>query len=769
MRRKNRETIVIVILVLFFVGLPALLIPQQADLKIKNIETFTRLYGYARYFYPGDEAAQTDWTRFAVYGVKKVENAKTKAELGKTLEELFLPIAPALVIHDTGKKIDFSAQDWTPPNKEGMKPVFWQHLGVYTGFSFGYSPYKSVRVSRINKEDIEPKYGVMVNSIPLEPLRDKDIRVKASVKVLEGKAQLWLRVDRPNNQDGFFDNMGDRPITSNQWASYEILGTVANDAVIAYFGSILEGKGKYCIDNFQIEVKEKESDQWKPVTFKNPSFEEDTDGNKPKDWSVNGKGYTASVSPESPSDGKKCVVFQSKIEPPSIADQLFDTKPSFGEYISRDLGSGLSCLMPIVLYGTEKQTYPEPKPGTPNRLKAEIEKEIPDVKTLSANDLYVRLADVVISWNIFQHFYPYFDVVKTNWKSVLSQTLQNAYADKTTADFLLTLKKMVAALKDGHGNVYCDELNKNLAAAPIQFGWVEGELVITDVYENTLTQIKAGDIVTEIDGVKAKEAMDEKLKYISGATQGWKLFKAFRELAIGSKNSGTVLKIKNGTTSSILNIPHSLDLMKFYETSRSPLHTSKKIEEGIYYLNLDKITMPEIDKLMPELEKAKSIICDLRGYPNENHDLIGNLLKEKDTSDAWMKIPQVIYPDYEKVTFENSGWAMEIRTPHLNAKIVFIVDGRVISYGESFMGFIEHYKLATIVGQPTAGTNGNINPFLLPGGYRLIWTGMRVVKHDGSQHHGVGIIPHVLVERSIKGIREGRDEFLEKALEIARQ
>ncbi|UCH93815.1 MAG: hypothetical protein JSV88_26595 [Candidatus Aminicenantes bacterium] len=85
------------------------------------------------------------------------------------------------------------------------------------------------------------------------------------------------------------------------------------------------------------------------------------------------------------------------------------------------------------------------------------------------------------------------------------------------------------------------------------------------------------------------------------------------------------------------------------------------------------------------------------------------------------------------------------------------------------MSYIEGFQLATIVGQPTAGTNGNVNPFTLPGGYRVSWTGMRVLKHDGSQHHGIGIIPHVRVERTIKGVKQGRDEFLEKAIWIAKQ
>jgi len=44
---------------------------------------------------------------------------------------------------------------------------------------------------------------------------------------------------------------------------------------------------------------------------------------------------------------------------------------------------------------------------------------------------------------------------------------------------------------------------------------------------------------------------------------------------------------------------------------------------------------------------------------------------------------------------------------------------------------------------------------------------MKVLKHDGSQHHGVGIHPTVPVERTLQGIAAGRDEALERALEVA--
>jgi len=82
------------------------------------------------------------------------------------------------------------------------------------------------------------------------------------------------------------------------------------------------------------------------------------------------------------------------------------------------------------------------------------------------------------------------------------------------------------------------------------------------------------------------------------------------------------------------------------------------------------------------------------------------------------------------------------------------------------MSFIEGYHLATIVGQPTAGTNGNVNPFTLLGDFTISWTGMKVVKHDGSQLHSVGVLPDIYVSKSIEGVKSGKDEFLEKAIEV---
>ncbi len=136
-------------------------------------------------------------------------------------------------------------------------------------------------------------------------------------------------------------------------------------------------------------------------------------------------------------------------------------------------------------------------------------------------------------------------------------------------------------------------------------------------------------------------------------------------------------------------------------------------------------------------------------------------------SQIW-NIPQIIYPDHENFAgFDTSGrWTIPPIEPRFKGKIVFLTGPGAISYGESLMGIVEAYKLGEIVGENTAGTNGNINPVKLPGGYTAFYTGMKVLKHDGSRHHGVGISPTIPCSKSIKGIADGRDEQLEKAIEI---
>ena len=419
------------------------------------------------------------------------------------------------------------------------------------------------------------------------------------------------------------------------------------------------------------------------------------------------------------------------------------------------MGGGLSCRFPLTLPDKKNTGDLSGLSALNQQLKAIGQGE------LTANQEAVRLGDIVIAWNVFQHFYPYFDVVGTDWDKLLTEIWHKTLSDQTEAEFYLTLRYLVAQLRDGHGGVY-HQMSRQEAGFPFKVDWIEDQVVITASEDKE--EFGVGEIIVSVDNIPAEEILLEQEKYISGSPQ-WKRVNALRRFNYRKKGTKATLVIRRAKETLLVEAERTHSDPRSITEPR--LSDVEEIESGIFYVNLDRAEMPRIKGRMKELAKAKGVIFDLRGYPKGNHEVIGHLLTRPDTSTAWMRIPHVTEPDQENLAgFRESGWNMQPLKPTIEGKVVFLTDGRAISYAESFMGFIEHYKLAEIVGQPTAGTNGNINIFELPGGFRVIWTGMKVVKHDGSQHHLIGIQPTVPLQRTLRGVREGRDEFVEKALEI---
>jgi C-terminal processing protease CtpA/Prc len=72
----------------------------------------------------------------------------------------------------------------------------------------------------------------------------------------------------------------------------------------------------------------------------------------------------------------------------------------------------------------------------------------------------------------------------------------------------------------------------------------------------------------------------------------------------------------------------------------------------------------------------------------------------------------------------------------------------------------------TIMGSTTAGADGNVSSITLPGGLRTMISGIGVYYPDGKETQRVGIVPDIEVHPTINGIKNGKDELLEKAVEF---
>ena len=732
----------------------------QSGQQIENLRAFAKTYGYVKYFHPSDEAANLDWDAFAIYGASKIVKCSSEDEMLTTIKALFGPIAPSANFEIAKKPSKYEVSTLKPQNKEGYELAYWQHKGVSLGMMNKGRPYLSVRVNRMNKTENADAFGNVMTSIGANMYKKKAFRYTAWVKLKEGSTgtgNLWFRVDNSDGSMGFFDNMANRPIKSQEWQQYEITGQVDSLAQSLLFGCFLQGKGKLYFDDVRLEYKE--GDDWVNIPIQNSGFESEKLGEKKEgvQWTTHGSGYEFETAHTTKYEGEKAAVInfvgddeEKKGKP------IFDFQPKFGELIEKKIGRQLFCQIPLVLYTNKEHTFPVANDKELASLKKEIENSASE-----PTELAVRLGNVINTFNVFQHFYPYFDVVDVDWEAAFDEALKRSYTDKTDEDHLVTLQKLTALLKDGHISVSGGGVEA--FTPPITWEWVEGRLIITHLFEKA-SGLKIGDEVTHINAQDAFAYFEEVNSRISAGTKGWLAYRAKDISLFGPKNSKLTLRV-NGKEVELIRDKD------FYRERRSSLPKKdlyRVINDSVFYLNLDRAPMDVIDGLVPQMENYKSIICDMRGYPRGNHGFIGHLLKSNDTTEAWMQVPKISYPDRENLTeYDRLNWKMKAKKPYLGDKqIIFITDGRAISYAESYMGYIEGYNLATIIGQPTAGTNGNVNSFELPGGYRINWTGMKVVKHDGSQHHAVGVLPDIYLTRTVEGVKSGEDEFLKKAIDL---
>jgi C-terminal processing protease CtpA/Prc len=165
----------------------------------------------------------------------------------------------------------------------------------------------------------------------------------------------------------------------------------------------------------------------------------------------------------------------------------------------------------------------------------------------------------------------------------------------------------------------------------------------------------------------------------------------------------------------------------------------------------------------------------MRRSPKSNTKLLSHLHTRTDDS-KWLAVPRVLRPDHTARSFsgwdefgwDEFGWDLQLRSPHINGRVVFLTGPRAASYAESLMGSVEHHRLGAIVGSATAGTNGNVAAIATPADCSVRFSGARVTKHDGSRQHLIGIEPTIPATRTIAGVLAGRDEVLERGLTYVR-
>jgi C-terminal processing protease CtpA/Prc len=668
------------------------------------------------------------------------------------------------------------------------------------------------------------KFGNVMQRIDATLLRGRQIKVTASIRVHAvdrgQRAQMWLRVDRPGGV-GAFDNMNNRPVLNESWRDYSIVADIADDAQTINLGLMTFNGVTASWDNVRCEVlgefttltepprplsdtglsnlvafarllgyvrhfhpsDQAASTNW--LNFVAPVLPSIESANDPADLAERLEAAFRPVAPtvrvflaghEVPLSAEVtnasayvrvwehtgCSQSSAGVEHVYQSRRLrLDAKdaaalPAYARptnVFRGNLGRGLVCVVPTAVYADDDGTLPHVGPATAVSG--------PQIR-FSVAHRSARLTTVMLAWNILQHFYPYFDVTDVDWPRELQVALGKAATDADDVEFYKTLNRLIVALRDGHGTLVGPGMRRE-TRLPLQVELVQSQIVIVSTPVGA-TNLHPGDVVESLDGVPALEVFRDLESEVSASTPERRKQVAFRFGEGRADRSATLVVRGEGGQS------RTVTVVRTNDASLSGEKRPAKIEEvkpGVFYVDITRLADREFKDALPRLAAAKALVFDMRGYPPGSPEWL-RYLSPKPIQSAYWNIPRQHRPDWTDVEWVTSRWDLTPLAPQLTTNRVFLIDGRAISYAESVMGIVEAYQLGEIVGEPTAGTNGNINPTELPLGYQMIWTGMQVLKHDGTRHQGVGIRPTVNVSRTIQGVREGRDEILECALRLCK-
>lgn len=377
-----------------------------------------------------------------------------------------------------------------------------------------------------------------------------------------------------------------------------------------------------------------------------------------------------------------------------------------------------------------------------------------------------RIATLLTFWNIFQHFHPYLDNT-AGWENIFFETMCQMSPNMSVDQFQRVGGVFVASLKDGHaGLAYTNAtgIYKHGPAPYIETAWVDKKLVISKV-NITSTDIKPGDVIGRIDSLEAAVLIEKQKWFTPTANEN------NADLAAAERVLGWYQASNTPVDLTLIDSAGNKKVAKFggqtytyKEEIKAP--AIREIEAGVYYMDASRVNGKVMKDNLDALRQAKSIVIDLRTRPSYYFlsGVIPYFITEEVETGNW-SIPHNTFPDQQHVNYKKTGNSpIKPNGKFLSANKAFLIGHKTFSFGETCAELIDHYKLGTTVGGYTASTNGDMN-FASAGKMQVNWTGMKVLKRDGSPYHGVGVKPEILIQPRLKDIRTGRDTQLEAAVE----
>jgi len=666
------------------------------------------------------------------------------------------------------------------------------------------------------KSNKDGSFGSIAYKIPAN-YEGKSIRLEGYMKIKNvenGFGGLLLRVDG-NGKVLAFDNMESQNINGTKdWHKYSIDLPYPEDAKTIFIAGIMTGTGEAWFDDFVLKIdgidvqtlKEKEKPTYNASLDKEfdlgskivlPKLNEELISNLEllgKIW-----GFLKYHHPEICQGNynwdfelfrmlPKYLDTESKLERDLFllnwiskygeinkcteckeTSSLASLKPDmswFNEFeFNSELMSKLKYIYQNRFQGEHFYISSNSSVGNPNFLNEN------KYYNMSYDDDGFKLIALYRYWNMIHYFYPNKYLTDKDWSQVLKEYIPKFVNSKSKLKYELACIELIGEINDTHATTSVGFNNvqnkRGQFYPPFRTQFIDNKLVVADYYNPELKEVSkivVGDVITHINNKPIKSIVDSISPYYPASNEDAKMRDISRDLLRSNKKEISIDYISNNQK-----YKHHLPLYKesslnknWYKWTGDKYY--KLLDENIGYVTLEYIKKEDIPIIKETFRKTKGIIIDIRNYPSTFVPFsLGSYFVSSSTP----------FVKFTKFNVDNPGeftFTEPLEIPKgeetYNGKLVILVNEISQSQAEYTSMAFRAGDNTTIIGSRTAGADGNVSSIYLPGGLLTRISGIGVYYPDGTETQRVGIIPDIEIRPTVEGIKEGKDELLEKAIEI---
>jgi len=627
-------------------------------------------------------------------------------------------------------------------------------------------------------------------------------------------AGLWMREDGETPSLAF-DNMAKRPVTgTTEWTEYSIKLPVHPEARELFFGALLVGNGKLWVDDLQVLVDGKPVASAPKVEHAKTVFDLDKKFDE-------GSGIKLDTLSEIQISNLATLGrvwgFLKYHHPAVLAGklhwdyELLRTVPAILQAHDRTQANaamlkwieGLGPVAPCEPCASLDEKDIQLRPDVSwlsdeTMLGTELSKSLLAIyrnRPAGGHQFYLTLAPQVKNpsfkhelsyslvkfpdsgfqllalyrfWNIMEYWSPNRDIMGEDWGKVLAEFIPRIALAKTKDAYTLQMMALIGRAHDGHANLWSSLAVRPPTGEcqfPVIVRFIQDQPVVYDYIipkDAKESGLVAGDVITEIDGVPVKKLVEDWKPYYDGSNDA----AIMRDIGLymtrgkcGDANAG-ILRDGKPLTLKPKRVPVPPQSMGFAHDQ--PGETFRLLSKDVAYLKLSTVKAADAAHYVESAAGTKALIIDIRNYPSEFMVFaLGQLLVGNETPFARFTVGDLANPGAFHWTEPER---LKPEKPLYAGKIAILVDEGSISQSEYTSMAFRASPRAIVVGSTTAGADGNVSPFALPGGLNTMISGIGVFYPDKKPTQRIGILPDFEVRPTIAGIRAGRDEVLEEAL-----